>query len=59
MTFALAYMVNDEFVPLGKFKSIAEAERAVSVINFERRRVGLPLVVAVVDRATLTVQKWL
>ena len=59
MIYALAYQSGSRLVPVGNFNSIEEAMGAASVVNIERKGRGLAPVVAVVDRATLTVQKWL
>lgn len=59
MTYALAYFVDGDPRIVGEFPSIEDAEQAASLVNFDRKRRGEPLVTAVVDRKTLTIQKQL
>ena len=59
MKFALAYFIDTRCVPVGNFATVAEAARAASIVNMDRGNRGLAPVTCIVDRATLTVQKWL
>lgn len=59
MKYALAFFIDNRCIPVGDFETVDQAARAASIVNIEREGRGLAPVVAVVDRATLTVQKWL